>query len=46
MNQTIVVLTLQGTTYVEHGSFARGMAVTSVLLAGFSIAVDAVFDAA
>ena len=46
LNQTIVVLTLQGTTYVEHGSFARGMAVTSVLLAGFSIAVDAVFDAA
>ncbi len=46
LNQTIVVLTLRGTTYVEHGSFARGMVATSVLLAGFSIAVDAVFDAA
>ena len=46
LNQTIVVLTLRGTTYVEHGSFTRGMSATSVLLAGFSIAVDAVFDAA
>jgi Uma2 family endonuclease len=46
LNQTIVVLTLRGTTYVEHGSFTRGTSATSVLLAGFSIAVDAVFDAA
>ncbi len=46
LNQTIVVLTLRGTTYVEYGTFARGTSATSVLLAGFSIAVDAVFDAA
>jgi Uma2 family endonuclease len=46
LNQTIVVLALRGTTYVEHGSFTRGMVATSALLAGFSIAVDAVFDAA
>ena len=46
LDQTIAVLTLQGTGYVEHGSFTRGTVATSVLLASFSIAVAAVFDAA
>ena len=45
LDETIIVLTLRGTTYVEHGHFRRGTSATSVLLAGFSIAVDAVFDA-
>jgi Uma2 family endonuclease len=46
LNQTIIVLTLTGTAYVEHGRFTRGMVATSALLVDFSVTVDAVFDAA
>jgi Uma2 family endonuclease len=41
----ITVLTLQGKQYREHGVFRAGMEATSVLLPGFSVAVDAVFAA-
>jgi Uma2 family endonuclease len=43
---TITVLHLQGATYVEHGVFRRGAQATSVVLDGFTVQVDAVFDAA
>ena len=43
---TITVLQLQGATYVEHGVFRRGSHATSVLLDGFAVQVNAVFDAA
>jgi hypothetical protein len=37
---------LEGLAYVEHGVFGRSVTATSVVLEGFSIVVDAVFDAA
>ncbi len=43
--ETIVVLTLTGTTYVEHGRFHRGDTASSGLFADFAVQVDAVFDA-
>jgi Uma2 family endonuclease len=43
--ETITVLTLQGTAYVEHGVFHRGEQAASALLAGFGVGVEAVFDA-
>ena len=46
LRQTISVLTLRDGRCVEHGTFARGTRVTSVMLARFSVAVDEVFDAA
>ena len=45
LNETITVLRLDGDRYVEHGVFGRGAQATSVLLAGFAVTVDAVFDA-
>ena len=39
------VLRLERDGYLEHGIFSRGMEATSVVLAGFSVAVDAVLDA-
>ena len=44
-NETITVLALEGSGYVEHGVFARGDTATSLLLAGFAADVTAVFDA-
>ncbi len=44
-DETITVLTLEGDGYTEHGVFRRGETATSLLLAGFSVAVDAVLDA-
>ena len=44
-HDTITVLTLDGSTYVEHGTFARGQAATSPSLSGFAVDVAAVFDA-
>jgi Uma2 family endonuclease len=43
--EQIIVLCLARTAYVEHGIFTRGMQATSVLLAGFTVAVAAVLDA-
>jgi Uma2 family endonuclease len=44
--ETITVLTLEGSTYVTHGVFRRGEAATSSLLQGFIVSVDAVCDTA
>jgi Uma2 family endonuclease len=43
--QRITVLTLVGATYREHGVFGLGSQATSVLLPGFTVAVEAVFAA-
>jgi Uma2 family endonuclease len=45
LDETITVLTLDGDAYREHGAFRRGQAAASVLLDGFSVQADAVFDA-
>ncbi len=42
--ETVTVLHLEGAAYVEHGVFGRGFEATSVLLDGFSVNVDTVFD--
>jgi Uma2 family endonuclease len=44
-SETITVLRLEENAYVEHGVFGRGAQATSALLTGFSMSVDAVFDA-
>ena len=44
-DETVTVLKLDGEKYVEHGVFRRGEAASSVLLKGFTVSVDAVFDA-
>lgn len=44
-DETITVLKLDGGVYVEHGVFRRGDTATSLVLPGFSVSVDAVFDA-
>lgn len=43
--ETITVLTLTDATYTDHGTFQRGAVATSVVVAGFAVPVDAVFDA-
>jgi Uma2 family endonuclease len=45
LEQHIVVLTLAGTAYREHGVFGRGTEATSALLPGFTVNVAAVFAA-
>lgn len=44
-DETITVLKLVRRAYVERGIFYRGDIATSVILPGFSVSVDAVFDA-
>jgi Uma2 family endonuclease len=43
--QRITVLTLDSATYRVHGVFGRGHTATSVLLPGFTVAVDATLAA-
>ncbi|HEX5502936.1 MAG TPA: Uma2 family endonuclease, partial [Thermomicrobiales bacterium] len=43
--ETITVLRLDGAAYAEHGVFGRGARATAATLAGFAVAVDAVFAA-
>ncbi len=43
--ETITILRLSGEAYEEAGVYRRGDTAASVLLAGFSVAVSAVFDA-
>lgn len=43
--EVVLVLTLDGTVYREHGRFARGESVTSRLLPGLAVPVDEVFSA-
>ncbi|HMA35503.1 MAG TPA: Uma2 family endonuclease [Chloroflexia bacterium] len=45
LDETITVLTLRGPAYGEHGVFRRGTTATSVLLPGWAVRVDDVFDA-
>ncbi|HEU5329294.1 MAG TPA: Uma2 family endonuclease [Thermomicrobiales bacterium] len=45
LDQTVTVLVLRSTQYAEHGHFLRGTTATSALLPGFSVSVDAIFDA-
>ncbi|MDZ4722017.1 MAG: Uma2 family endonuclease [Roseiflexaceae bacterium] len=45
LDQTITVLTLADDRYIEHGLFQRGSQASSQLLTGFSVDVDAIFDA-
>lgn len=45
LDQTITVLVLAEGAYTAHGIFGRGEHAVSLLLDGFSVAVDAVFDA-
>ena len=42
--ESVTVLRLAGSDYVEHGVFARGDTATSPLLDGLSLAVTALFD--
>ena len=42
--ETITVLRLENAAYVEHGVFVRGQIATSVILTGFKVAVDDVFN--
>jgi Uma2 family endonuclease len=44
-DENITVLKLDQGTYVEHGVFHRGNVATSLILPGFTVNVDAVFDA-
>jgi Uma2 family endonuclease len=46
LNRTITVLVLRDGHYVEHGIFTDRAQATSVVLAGFSINADGVFNAA
>ena len=43
--EKILVLTLTGGKYVEHGEFVQGQRATSVLLSGFEVEVSKVFSA-
>lgn len=43
--ETVIVLTLDGDTYAEHGTSTRGESATSQLLPGFAVRVDDIFDA-
>lgn len=43
---SITVLQLAGSAYVEHGCFTRGATVTSVILPGLTVEVGGVMDAA
>ena len=45
LDATVSVLTLDGASYREAGIYRRGEQAASVLLDGFHVAVDAVFDA-
>ncbi len=45
LDETITVLTLQESLYMEHGVFHRGEQATSVLLIDLAVSVDDVFSA-
>jgi Uma2 family endonuclease len=44
LDETISLLSLRGDAYVEHGVFHRGERAASLILDGFSVGVDEVFD--
>ena len=45
LDETVTVLTLTDGSYVEYGVFRRGDEARSKLLDGFTVRVDAIFDA-
>jgi Uma2 family endonuclease len=45
LDETITVLNLAGDGYATHGTFQCGAIASSLLLAGFAVSMDAVFDA-
>jgi Uma2 family endonuclease len=45
LDETITVLKLQGTAYVEHGIFRRSQQTTSSLLGDLAVSTADVFDA-
>src|SRR5262245_846133 len=45
LDETITVLKLEGTQYVEHGVFRRGDMLISALIEGLAIEVNGAFDA-
>jgi len=45
LDESVIVLRLEGEKYTEHGLFLRGESAISLLLDGFSIYVDDIFDA-
>lgn len=45
LDETITVLTLQGTSYIEYGIFRRGQQATSMLLTDLAVSAADVFDA-
>lgn len=45
LNETITLLKLEGTSYAEHGVFARGQTAMAATLPGFQVSVGDVFDA-
>lgn len=45
LDETITVLALRGGVYAVHGTYRRGDRAISVLLSGFGVGVDEVFDA-
>ena len=45
LDGTLTIMTLQNNAYVEYDVFHRGDVASSVLLPGFTLEVDAVFDA-
>jgi Uma2 family endonuclease len=46
LDETVTVLALAEGSYIEHGIFQRNERASSALLAGFSVAVSEVFEAA
>jgi hypothetical protein len=45
MEETTLVLKLEGSVYVTHGVFRRDDTTTSALLQDFTVSVDAICDA-
>lgn len=43
LDESVTVLTLDGATYRDYGTFERGQRFTSMVLPGFTMAVDEVF---
>ena len=44
LTETIIVLSLDGSSYQEHAVYQRGEVARSLVLNGFGVSVDAIFD--
>ena len=45
IDESVTVLVLDQSGYVEHSAFRKGQRADSVVLGGFSVAVAEIFDA-